>query len=446
MHWLANGVYVVVGILYLPILLYEMVVLGKNRRGWGQRFGRIGPMDPARRRIWVHAVSLGEMNATPRLVEMLQQREKDVDIVFSTTTDTGFARGVELYGADRVFRFPLDLSFIVERAMRAIAPSMIVLVELEVWYNLVRSAERRDVPVVVINGRFTSRSARRLSYLGPIARSMFRKLAWVGVQDETIADRFKAMGVPPNRVDVTSSLKWDTAQIHDSVEGAEELAEALGIEASRALWVCGSTGPGEETIILDAYRMLLNTSKSRPPRLAIVPRKPERFDEVARLIRAAGFECVRRSERAGEAAASSVSSSTVILGDTMGELRKFYSLASVVFVGRSLVAMGGSDPIEAAALGRPILSGPHMENFALPIESFREADAIREVHSDRTLALAVDALVAQPAEATAMGQRAQQVVRDHQGATQRTADHIVELLATCDARSVERPTEQPATS
>ncbi|MCH8888292.1 MAG: dienelactone hydrolase family protein [SAR324 cluster bacterium] len=262
----------------------------------------------------------------------------------------------------------------------------------------------------------------------------------------THPERFKAMGVPPNRVDVTSSLKWDTAQIHDSVKGAEELAEALGIEASRALWVCGSTGPGEETIILDAYRMLLNTSKSRPPRLAIVPRKPERFDEVARLIRAAGFECVRRSERAGEAAASSVSSSTVILGDTMGELRKFYSLASVVFVGRSLVAMGGSDPIEAAALGRPILAGPHMENFALPIESFREADAIREVHSDRTLALAVDALVAQPAEATAMGQRAQQVVRDHQGATQRTADHIVELLATCDARSVERPAEQPATS
>lgn len=430
MRWLADVVYLLAGLLYLPIALYHALVVGKNRRGWGERFGFVRRFDPGKRRIWIHAVSLGEINATPRLVETLEEKLFDTQIVFSTTTDTGFARGVELYGADRVFRFPLDFSPIVARVLRLVNPSMIVLVELEVWYNLVRMATRRGIPVTVINGRLTACSAKRLGRLGRAARSMLSDLAWVGAQDEAIASRFRALGVQPDRVEVTSSLKWDSAGVTDRVEGAEPLARALGINRSRPLWVCGSTGPGEEAMILDAYRRLVGTTIDRAPILAIVPRKPERFDDVARLIKRAGFKCIRRSDHRDGACSEPSHDATVILGDTMGELRKFYSLASVVFIGRTLVPLGGSDPMEVAALGKPVVVGPYTDNFQLPVEALRAADAIRTVDSGDELAHVIAGVLREEALAEALGSRARQVVIDNQGATQRTADAIVRVLDT----------------
>src|SRR3990170_3037020 len=170
MRWLADIAYLLAGLVYLPLALYHALIVGKNRRGWGQRFGGVAVRDPRRPCIWIHAVSLGEINATPRLAAALRERLPGTDIVFSTTTDTGYARGVELYGADRVFRFPLDFSMVVARVLRRVRPTMIVLVELEAWYNLVRMATRRGIPVAVVNGRLTERSARRLGRLGPFAR------------------------------------------------------------------------------------------------------------------------------------------------------------------------------------------------------------------------------------------------------------------------------------
>ncbi len=480
MRWIADAAYLLVGLLYLPVALYQALIIGKNRRGWRQRFGASPRLDPARRRIWIHAVSLGEINATPKLVAALQERLPDVDIVLSTTTDTGYARGVQLYGADRVFRFPLDFSVVVARALRRIRPSLIVLMELEVWYNLTRMATRCGIPVVVVNGRMTERSARRLAQLSPFTRPMFSDLAWVGAQDEAIATRFREAGVAPDRVELTSSLKWDTAAVADHVEGADELSQAMGIDRSRPLWVCGSTGDGEEELILEAYdtlgrnwsdpshdRIRAATGRERMssedrvafaprsdravPLLAVVPRKPERFDEVARLIESRGFTCIRRSASplnkeglravsAPEFAAgeSGISASPlnkggprgVILGDTMGELRKFYCLADVVFVGRSLVPMGGSDPMEVAALAKPVIAGPHMENFDSPVRALREVGAIRIVDSSPSLAGAVRDLLANPAPAGDMGAKARQVVLRNQGATARTADRLAHLLAS----------------
>jgi 3-deoxy-D-manno-octulosonic-acid transferase len=442
MHWIADLVYLVAGIAYLPVALYNALVLRKNRRGWGQRFGGVPVRDPRRPRIWIHAVSLGEINATPRLAAALRERLPGTDIVFSTTTDTGYARGVEFYGADRVFRFPLDFSMVVARVLRRVRPTIIVLVELEVWYNLVRMATRRGIPVAVVNGRLTERSARRLRRLGPAARSMFADLAWVGAQDETIAGRFRSVGAPHDRVGVTSSLKWDSAAVTDRAGGADALAGALILDGSRPVWVCGSTGPGEEAMILDAYREVLSRGKSvahhvhgcpanEPgvPLLVIVPRKPERFDEVARLIVGAGFACVRRSLRPDGFAGAPCADSAVILGDTMGELRKFYSLADVVFVGRSLVPLGGSDPMEVAALGKPIVAGPHMENFESPVSVLRDAGAIRRVQSTGALASVIGELLGDATTREWMGAAARAVVLEHQGATQRTVDQLVRLMA-----------------
>ncbi|MBI1826570.1 MAG: 3-deoxy-D-manno-octulosonic acid transferase [Planctomycetes bacterium] len=431
MRWIANAVYIIAGLGYLPVAIYNALLLKKNRRGWSQRFGVVPRRDPGVPRVWIHAVSLGEINATPRLVEELKRTRPDIDIVFSTTTDTGYARGVQLYGADRVFRFPLDFSWMIGRALKRINPSMIVLVELEVWFNLLLLAEQRGIPVAIVNGRLTAKSARRLSYLGAIGRSMLRRLAWVGAQDEIIANRFKSLGVPADRLEVTSSLKWDTAQVTDKVDGAESLARALGIDPSSPHLVCGSTGDGEESLVLQAYKQILSQIQLQ---LAIVPRKPERFDEVAGTIEQAGFRCVRRSshpdgpnhfERPKDHEAST---KIVILGDTMGELRKFYSLATVVFIGRSLVPMGGSDPMEVAALGKPILVGPHMENFELAVDALQKARALKSVSDPGALANSAISLLSNSSEIKTMAENSRRVVIMNQGATPKTAARLLEIL------------------
>ncbi len=438
MTWLANVIYAFAAALYLPVLLYQMVVQRKNRRGWRQRFGHVPRFDADRPRIWIHSVSLGEVNATRQLVAALRERAPGHQIVISTTTDTGYARACALFGPAIVFRYPLDFSWVIHRALTRIRPALIVLVELEVWYNLVTLASGRGIPVAVVNGRLTERSCRRLRLLGSVGRSMFARIAWVGAQETQIAERFRQVGVPPERIEVTGSVKWDTAQITDRIEGADALAAAMGIDRGRPLWVCGSTGPGEESLLLQAWQRARTGCPDLA--LAIVPRKPERFDQVAGLIRNAGYDCVRRSERRDETSASAqpdehATACSVLLGDTMGELRKFYSLASVVFVGRSLVPMGGSDPMEAAALAKAVVVGPHTDNFAMPVACLRDANAIRIVHNANELGDEVTQICRHPELARRMGHAARDVVRLHQGATDRTADRLIELAPSPGTRS-----------
>lgn len=481
MRLLADLVYLLAGLLYLPVAIYNAVVLGKNRGGWGQRFGAVPRFDPGRKRIWIHAVSLGEMNATTTLAAALRERLPDVELVFSSTTDTGFARGVALYGPDRVFRFPLDFSFVISRALRRIQPSLIVLMELEVWPNLVRMASSRAIPIAIANGRLTQRSAGRLRQLGPFCRAMFGPFAWVGVQDEDIFYGFRELGVRTERIEITGSLKWDTASVVDHVPGADALAKACGLDTPQPVWVCGSTGPREEEIILDAYKLLMEKFEVRSsqfegegtearrhegsktleegqdgdrtlrtsdfelrtsavelrtserslqdvPRLVIVPRKPERFDEVASLIEGRGYRCIRRTVSPDGTERFPLTSGDVVLGDTMGELRKFYSLCSVAFVGRSLVPMGGSDTMEVAALGKPMIVGPFNENFREPFGVFNELGVLKIVDSAATLAAAVEAWLRDPLNADLMGDRARKAVLSGQGATKTTVDALVGLL------------------
>lgn len=443
MRWLADLAYLIAVLIYLPIALYQIVFLGKNRTGWRERFGAVPRFDPQRRRIWIHAVSLGETNATPKLVAGLRERLPDVDIVFSSTTDTGCARACELYGSDRVFRFPLDFSFSIGRVLDRVRPTMIVLVELEVWFNLTNMAHARGISVVVVNGRLTERSAKRFTMIRRLASSMFRRLAWVGAQDGPIATRFAELGVPPDRISVTGSVKWDTAMVADSVPGTRQLAEEVGLSGERPVWVCGSTGPGEEEKILRAYRIILDRwnqlardmhgnsqidNATTHPVLVIVPRKPERFDEVAAIIADAGVRCVRRSRSEKLSTEGGNETLTVLLGDTIGELRKFYSLADVVFVGRSLVPMGGSDPMEVAALGKPIVAGPHMDNFRQPCGALSQAGALKTVERVESLADEIFPLLADCRRAAKVGELGQDIVRQNQGATLRTVDRLVELM------------------
>ncbi|MCB9852431.1 MAG: 3-deoxy-D-manno-octulosonic acid transferase [Phycisphaerales bacterium] len=433
--FLVDLIYLPLALLYLPILLYQMIALKKNRSGWRDRFGGVPVRSGDAACVWIHGVSLGEINASRTLVEQLALQRPDIDIVISSTTDTGYAAAKRLYPDRIVFRYPLDISLIVRRTLNRIRPSVLVLMELELWPNLLRIASGRGIAVGVANGRITEeKSMRRFSLpiVRSIARDMVFRLAWIAAQEDAYADRFRRLGAPPDRVFVAGSLKYDTAVVADAIPGDDALAEAMGIRRDAPLLVAGSTGPGEEPLILDAYERLRTTHASL--QLALIPRKPERFDEVARLIESRGFACRRRSLHSDNAPAPARDEATnrtiVFLGDTMGELRKFYALADAVFVGRTLAPLGGSDLMEVAALAKPLCYGPHIENFADIDQQLMDADAAIKVENVEELIAAFDDFVTNPSPARRRCERARDVVLRNQGATRKIVDLITRKRET----------------
>ncbi|MCG3126785.1 MAG: 3-deoxy-D-manno-octulosonic acid transferase [Phycisphaerae bacterium] len=412
-----------------PYLLYRRIMRGPSTSTLNELLGGVPSRPVASRCVWIHGVSLGEINATQTLVADIRRRSPDTVVAISSTTRTGLERARGLYPNHTVFRFPLDLSFALRRAFGRIRPHVIVLMELEAWPNLLLIAEQRGIPVVIANGRVTEgKSMRRfrLPLVRRAARMMFGRVSFVAAQDASYAARFVELGVPARRVMVTGSLKYDTAEVSERIAGQEQLAEAMSIDAARPLLVAGSTGTDEEALVLDAFDAL---RRAHPDvQLAIVPRKPERFDEVARLIASRGFVCLRRSSGTPVMPAVPEPGKHVFLGDTMGELRKFYGLASVVFVGRTLVPMGGSDVMEVAGLGKPLLVGPHTENFAEAVALLSEAGACICVSDAASLARAAGELLADAERRRRMGEAGRAAIVSRQGATQRTVDRLLEFL------------------
>jgi len=430
MRFLLDVVYLLAAVAISPVFLYRVIRYGRYRRGWGQRFGHVNRHDPHRRCIWLHAVSVGEVNAAQTLVAEIERQFSDFEVVISTTTDTGFTRAEKLFGQTRaVFYFPFDFSWITRRAFRRLSPSICLLMELEVWPNFIFAAHKRGVPVLVLNGRISDRSFSRYRKIKGVTRRFFGKLDLVLAQTQEYAERFRELGCPADRVIVTSSLKYDTAQVADAVEGAESLASKLSLSGER-LWVAGGTGDDEEKIILDVYESLMQDGRFNDIRLAIVPRKPERFNEVAQLIEQAGLPLVRYSQLKNTAGPAAVNGKPVILGDTMGDLRKFYSLATVIFVGRSLVPMGGSDMMEAAALGKCTMFGPHTFNFRQTVEALLEGHGAIQVADKEDLLANIRKCLSEPDYAASIAQAGQTVIKQNQGATARTMDALGKLLHT----------------
>jgi 3-deoxy-D-manno-octulosonic-acid transferase len=429
MRILIDFAYLLAAVAISPMVVYRMIRQDRYRTGWAQRFGRITRKHPDKKCIWLHAVSVGEVNATKTIVKELQNRFPDFEIVISTTTDTGFARASALYRADlQVFYFPLDFSWAVRRTFACLRPAICLLMELEVWPNFVSTAGRLNVPVVVVNGRITQRSVRRYGRIRPIAKTIFRKVTLVLAQTSEYAERFRQIGCTDETIVVTGSLKYDTAQVADKVEGADALAAQLNIQPGDRLWVAGGTGNDEEKILLDVYKALKQQDQFRELRFAIVPRKPERFDEVAQLITEAGFDLVRYSSVKGADAKLS-EKPPVILGDTMGDLRKFYSLATVVFVGRSLVPMGGSDMIEVTALAKPTIFGPHAFNFQQTVDDLLKDGGAILVKDQNELLDNLQKCLTEPNFAGKIAQNGREVILKNQGATQKTVNRITTLLS-----------------
>ena len=433
--WLLNVVYLLACILASPVWLTRMVRHGRYRSDWAQRLGRIPRRYSLQPVIWIHGVSVGEVNAAQALVAELHSQLPDFQVVLSSTTDTGAAAARRLFAPDHVvFRWPWDFTFAVRAALERQRPSIVILMEGDVWPNFVARCRRRGIPVVVVNGRLGPRKGYpRYRLVRPLAARLFNSLSAIGVQHETYAELFARLGVPADKLAVTGMMKYDTAAIADRVDGQEALAAALAIAPTERLLVAGGTGPGEEAVVLDAYRRLRQGGNAGAVRLAIVPRKPERFDEVARLIARRGFDLVRRSQRPdGAAAAVAGGPNCVILGDSMGELRKFYALSFAAFVGRSLVPEGGSDMIEAAALAKPVAFGPHTFNFP-QAQSLVDAGCARRVADAAELAAALADWLAEPSAAGAMGRQAQDFVRSRRGATRRNVELICRILGRVPA-------------
>ena len=431
--WLLNLMYLLALALSCPVWLVRMLRHGKYRRDWAQRLGRVPPRHGLQPVIWIHGVSVGEVRAARELVAELHAQLPDFRVAVSATTDTGLATARQLFAPDHtVFRYPVDLTFAVSAALNRLRPDLVVLMEGDVWPNLLSACRKRDIPVVVVNGRVGPRKGfPRYRRVRRFAGRLFNGLTAIGVQDPLYADLFARLGVDAKKLHVTGMMKYDTAQLADRVDGQDALAAALGIDPAGALLVAGGTGAGEEALVLDAFERVVRAGGAEAARLVIVPRKPERFEQVARLITDRGHTLTRRSAHP-DGAAPPVHPAAVILGDTMGDLRKFYALARCVFVGRSLVPEGGSDMIEAAALARPVAFGPHTFNFP-QADSLLEAGAACRVADAEALAAVWAGWMTDPAGAGRMAAGAREFVRANQGATRRNVEMICRVLGRVPA-------------
>jgi 3-deoxy-D-manno-octulosonic-acid transferase len=409
-------VYLVGAVLASPLWLTRMIATGKIRTDWRARLGFGEALARTTRpRILIHAVSVGEVNAIRGLVERLASDAAAPDIVVSATTDTGFARAAALFGERHaVVRTPFDFTGAVKRWLGRVQPDLLVLVELELWPNMTRVAEASGVPVVVVNGRLSDRSIVRYRRVKPLVQGMFSRAAAVLAQNPTYAARFAELGA--REVLVSGNMKWDSIAIRDEVPGAASLRDELGLPADAPVVVAGSTEPGEEVLLRDAL--------PEGVRLVIAPRKPEWWDGVAANLPG----CVRRSrkERGG-------AGTRFHLLDTIGELGMAYSFADVVVMGRSFGRLYGSDPIEPASLGKPVVIGPRVHDFRDVVAAFKARDGIVQCEAGELKAV-LARLFASETERAAIAARARDTIRDEQGGSARTAEVLLSMLPSQPAR------------
>lgn len=390
-----------------PVWGLSLLRTGKWRTDWAGRYGHAEPLTAHDgRTLLFNAVSVGEVSLLRGLIEQLVARDPSLRIVIAATTNTGFRRATELYAQRHtVVRYPLDFSWAVARFLDRIKPDLVATVELEVWPNFVDACAKRNIPVCVINGRLSERSFKGYRKIKSLIGPSFAKLAFAAVQTQAYAERFRTMGVKDVRV--ADTMKWDTATIEDDVAGSSQLASELGVDLYKPIVVAGSTGPGEDRLLIDAL--------PAGTQLIIAPRKPEWFDAAA----AAAPGCVRRTEgKPGQG--------PIYLLDTIGELRQAYALANVVVIGRSFLGLYGSDIMEPAALGKPVIIGPHHSDFTESVNALRDAGGL--VVTDNP-AHAIRELLDNPDKAQALAQAGRGVIRSRQGSTARHADMILDMLA-----------------
>jgi len=375
--------------------------------------------------IWIHAVSVGETLTARALAGELKRRYPGLRLFVSTTTIAGQQVAArQITDADATFYFPIDLGFIVRRTLRLVRPRLFVVMETEIWPNLLRHCREAGVRTVMANGRISNRSYPRYRLVRGFIRRVLDDIDRFCMQSQESADRILDLGAEPARVLVTGNLKFDAVQASPGAldRGGPRVLRYFRVPDSRLVLVAGSTMKGEELPVLRAFERA--RASAAHPLLVIAPRHPERFDEVERLAREEGFRTIRRSllEIDRDPAAD------VVVLDTIGELAHLYRLATVVFVGGSLVPTGGHNILEPAVFGKPILFGPHMQNFREIASTFIQAAAAVQVENERHLEHELRALFDDPARRAALGNAARAIMDANHGARERTLAVIADLL------------------
>jgi 3-deoxy-D-manno-octulosonic-acid transferase len=420
-----NVLYLLAALAASPWLLYQALAKGKYREGFAEKLlGLVPPRQGDRPCFWLHAVSVGEVNLLEPLLAELDRRLPQWECVISTTTMTGYGQARKKYAGRQVFYAPLDFSWAVRNALARIRPDVLVLAELELWPNFIREAHRQGIDVAVVNGRLSDRSFRGYRRLAPFIRPLMMQIDLIAAQNEEYADRFRMLGAPAERVAVTGSMKFDGAETDRNNPATRRCARLAAIDADDIIFLAGSTQEPEELLALQTFQQL--QQKHPRLRLILVPRHPERFEDVARLLDTAGLPWQRRS-RLSETSQPEPHP-RILLVDAVGELRAWWGTAQIAFVGGSLSSRGGQNMIEPAAYGAAVCFGPNTSNFRHIVALLLEADAAVVVRNGEELTAFARRALEEPEFAASLGRRAQQLVQRHLGATRRTVDLLTALV------------------
>ena len=453
MPYLLNLIYLLLILFSLPWLVWQAVRKGKYRRGYAAKFlGLVPRRETQKTCLWLHAVSVGEVNLLLPLVRLIQQQRPDWQCVISTTTAAGMELARKKFPELSVFYCPLDFTWATAAAMRRIRPDVLVLAELELWPNLVRAARRHGAKVAVINGRLSEHSFRGYRRIRLFIAGILRQIDLIAVQDETYAQRFRLLGARPETVHVTGSMKYDGAQTDRANPATRRLASLAGFSSDDIVWLAGSTQEPEEEIVLEIFRRL--SAEFPRLRFVLVPRHPERFQAVARLLDQSGLPWQRRSaipaveptvENAAVVGATvelspqrdqlspqqmpqPIQRPPILLVDVVGELGAWWGAAQIAFVGGSFGRRGGQNMIEPAAYGAAVSFGPNTWNFSDIVSSLLAQNAAVQLPDAADLERFVRRCLEEPQYAAELGRRAKTLVQSQIGATERTLDLLAELF------------------
>jgi len=418
-------------VVLIPHFLFQALAHGKYVAGLRQRLGSVPPVN-GKPVIWLHCVSVGETQAARPLAKRLKQQFPHHDLVVSTITLTGqnLARDVFRNDAASIFYFPFDWSWTVRRAIKAVNPAVVLIMETELWPNFLRECKNRRIPVAVVNGRISRQSYRRYRLIKWFLRRVLSSLSLAVMQSEADARRLEDLGMSKEKLFTAGNLKFDAELAGELSEKTEELRTRFAFDRSVPLILAASTHAPEEEIIVESIQKL---RQKQAVRLMLAPRHPERFNEVASLLQKSGLTWARRTNRLD----ANDADATVVLLDTIGELPATYALAQIVFVGGSIVDKGGHNVLEPAATGATVVTGAHTHNFHAVVELMNEAGALVQLPALEGAAAASDEvayvfekLLASPAERDELGRRAKQLITANRGAADRTLQLIAPLFSS----------------
>lgn len=390
----------------------------------GQRLGNTAlPKKKGKKRIWIHAASVGEVNLVKPLISKLAGHNED--IVLSVFTDTGMQTANKAFPNLPAFILPLDFSFLISKTIKTVNPDIIVLVESELWPNLITESHRQNIPIILINARITESSLKKYRLFSGFYRQLFDKFAVIAAQNAAVAERILSLGVCKNKVSVTGNMKYDLDYSQAKLENAAALRERFGFMPRDTVIAAGSTHAPEEEIILRAFTKL--REKRQNLKLIIAPRHIERLNDVKNAVLKAGYEAVLYSETLKRDAVAQFGKTCLIV-DTVGDLMKIYAIADIVFVGGSLVSRGGQNILEPASLKKPVVFGDSMRNFAEPAQALLKNNAALQVKNEAELHDALERLACEPDAAGLMGQKAAETIKTLQGATKKHLNLIYDII------------------